>query len=116
MFTLSKCQWLRLEHLHVCKFRVVRNVPSKLKLSFLCNEWLQLEDILLTHCRTQDIYHLFPLEYQGSSKTLEELKSSTEREIFAIPSDILQSVVSDSGMRLRNIVEFDDKHTEHMTI
>jgi hypothetical protein len=37
--------------------------------------------------------------YHGNPKTLEELKSSVEREIFAIPSDILQSMMSNFGMR-----------------
>jgi hypothetical protein len=44
---------------------------------------------------------------------LKELRSSIEREIFAVPSDIIRSVASNLGMRLPKIVEVEAKHSEH---
>jgi hypothetical protein len=41
------------------------------------------------------------IQLSRATQCLEEPKSSTERQIFDIPTEVFQSVVSDFGMRLR---------------
>jgi hypothetical protein len=60
------------------------------------------------------VYHLFLFEYQGNTKT--GGAQIIYYWIFAIPSDILQSVVSKFGMRSQKIVEVEGKHIEHIMI
>jgi hypothetical protein len=108
---------------------MAQNVPNKFKLNFLCNKWLYFEETLLTNCSTQTTCLSFvfvqvpgqPKDFGGAqiiywAWNLRYSKRYPEREIFAIPSDILQSVASNFGMRLQKIVKVEGKHIEHIVI
>jgi hypothetical protein len=51
---------------------------------------------------------------QSNPKPLDELKPSTEHQIFDIRKQVLHSVISNSGMRLQKITEV-GQHIEHIT-
>jgi hypothetical protein len=51
---------------------------------------------------------------QSNPNPLDEMKPSTEHQIFDIRTQVLHSVASNSGMRLQKITEV-GQHIEHIT-
>jgi hypothetical protein len=77
---------------------MLQNVPTENKPIFLLRIIYTLKKLYWHTVILKSFdYHVFSFEYQGNQKTLEELRSSVEREVFDNPSGILQSKMSTLG-------------------